>query len=79
MDLEFVAGALWAMLGLSIGLTVVGLSLPSWRAMGMAAVLSLVFGIAGILSIGIFVLAGTLVQVILTLVLRRAARERGEG
>lgn len=56
MDLywHLVAGVLWIMLLVSLGLSVWGVAARSWPALAVAAVLSGVFSFFGMLSIGMF-------------------------
>jgi hypothetical protein len=57
MSHDTLATTLWTMLGISVVLTVFGITARSSWLLFVAAGLSFVFGIAAILSIGIFVLA----------------------
>lgn len=57
MSYDTTASVLWGMLFLSLVLTPVGLVTRQWWVMSIAAFLSLVFGLAAILSVGIFVIA----------------------
>ncbi len=57
MFLDATAVVLWGLLFLSLILSPVGLVTRRWWVMLIAALLSLVFGLAAISSVGIFVIA----------------------
>ncbi|HEX5166838.1 MAG TPA: hypothetical protein VFV93_15640 [Thermomicrobiales bacterium] len=71
MSHETVALLLWSMLAIAIALTIVGVGIHSSRVLFVAAALSLVFGLAAIFSIGIFILALALIQLSLGIAYRR--------
>lgn len=51
---HLIAGILWTMLVISLGLSAWGVAAKSWPALAVAAVLSGVFSFFGMLSIGLF-------------------------
>lgn len=71
MSHETLAMLLWLMLGLSIALTIAGVAARASWALFLAAFLSFVFGILAIFSIGIFILALALVQLVIGIGMRR--------
>jgi hypothetical protein len=72
MSHEMLATILWTMLGVSIVLTILGLGLRSWPLLAIAAVLSVVFGVLAIFSIGVFVFVLTALQVVSAATLYRS-------
>ena len=71
MSHESLAMLLWLMLGLSVDLTIAGVAARASWALFLAAALSVVFGILAILSIGVFILALALVQLVIGIAIRR--------
>jgi hypothetical protein len=76
---DAIAIALWSLLGCSALLTIYGIDKRSSAAMFAAAMLSFIFSIASIFSIGIFIVGISVSQFIAGLALRRQhARRNGE-
>jgi hypothetical protein len=71
MSHDTLATILWTMLGVSVVLTVFGIVARSAWMLFVAAAISLVFGIAAILSVGIFVLALAVAQLVIGIGIRR--------
>jgi hypothetical protein len=71
MSHETLAMLLWLMLGLSIALTIAGVAARASGALFLAAFLSFVFGILAFLSIGMFILALALAQLVIGIGIRR--------
>ncbi len=64
----------WLIPACSLLLTWYGLSRSSWKAMLIAAALSFVFGVIAVFSIGIFLFAFCLLQLVAVVIMRRGAR-----
>jgi hypothetical protein len=71
MSHDTLAMVLWLMLGLSTALTIAGVAARASWVLFVAAFLSFVFGIFAIFSIGIFILALALVQLVIGIGIRR--------
>ncbi len=71
MDPQIVAIFWWALLALSLLLTFIAVPLRSWPLALLATVCSLVFAIAALASIGIYILIVTLLQAVITFLLYR--------
>ena len=71
MSHETLAMLLWLLLGLSIALMFAGIAARAAWALFLAAILSFIFAIAAMFSIGIFILALAIVQLVLGISLRR--------
>ena len=72
MSHETLAMLLWSMLGLSIALMFAGIAARAAWALFLSATLSFVFSIAALFSIGIFILALAIVQLMIGIGLRRS-------
>lgn len=72
---DTVASILWSILGISILLAVYGFAARSSTALFVAAVMAFGFGILSIFSVGIFVLAIAMAQLIVGLHFRRTTRD----
>ena len=72
MTFDAIAALLWSMLGASLILSLWGCLTRSARLMWIAGALSVVFGVAAIFSIGIFVLMVAATQAAVAVVLQRA-------
>ena len=64
-------GLVWLIPACSLLLTWYGLSRSSWKAMLIAAALSFVFGVITVFSIGIFLFAFCVLQLVAVVLLRR--------
>jgi hypothetical protein len=71
MSHETLAMLLWLMLGLSIALTIAGVAARASGAVFLAAFLLFVFGILSFLSIGMFILALAMAQLVIGIGIRR--------
>lgn len=72
MSHETLAMVLWSMLGLSLALTIAGVAARVAWPLFLAAMLSFVFSIAAMFSIGVFTLALAVVQLGLGIAMRRS-------
>lgn len=66
---------LWIWLGASVVFTIIGIGFQSARYLGLAAVLSGVFSVAALFSIGIFILPICLAQATLAWRMRRVQHQ----
>lgn len=71
-----IALTLWGMLAASLLLTWAGLARGSWKQMALAAVLSLLFSVAAMFSIGPFIFLITCLQAGVALAIYRNAQGR---
>ena len=74
MTHDVIAAVLWSALGVSAVCTLAGLLTRRWWLMAAAATISLLFGLAAILSIGIIVIAIALLQAVGAVIFYRASR-----
>ena len=70
MSQELWLDLIWLIPGCSLFLTWYGLSRSSWKAMLIAAALSFVFGVITVFSIGIFLFAFCVLQLVAVVLLR---------
>ena len=79
MSHETIALLLWTLLGLSLVLTIVGISVQESRMLFVAAAMSFGFAVAALFSIGIFILIGTIVQLVIGIAMRRGQQTPTSG
>jgi hypothetical protein len=79
MSHETIALLLWSLLGLSIVLTIVGIGVQEPWILFVAAAISFGFAIVAMFSIGIFVLVGTIIQVVVGVAMRRGQQATTTG
>ena len=72
MSHETLVTLLWSMLGLSVAVMAAGIAARASWALFLAAALSFVFSFAAMFSIGMFVLALAVVQLVIGIGLRRS-------